>query len=179
MFFFSLGFIIFVLLGKMESPLRQVVVLRHGRTHYVFGNQKFASPESAPDDLIEEALDTVKESGRAIGKKFIRRILSSPTARCLHTARVARESAGLSSLPIEIEDELREIDGYNRQKFLKCVREAHGDDKKLSDLELSQIFVSDDLHNQRGDKFTKESTDFLVSAFMGFFFFHVEIVGCS
>ncbi len=157
--------LVWILLFGMEQQqaLRKVVIMRHGRTNYLHGNKKFTSSENSPDDLIIDSLDTVKETGRAISLTGpIRRILSSPTARCLHTARVMREAAGLNALPIEIEEELREIDNYNRIKFLRAVNEIHGDHKKLSDLELSEIFVKDDLHKKFDGTLSKETREFLV-----------------
>jgi broad specificity phosphatase PhoE len=133
----------------MRAPGRTVIVVRHGRTGYTQGNRKFASVAEAPDDLLEVGLPTLVETGQAIAKFRPRRILSSPTARTLHTSRVVREAAGLGEMPVQLEEELREIDNYNRGRFLAAVENMRGQAlKDISDAELSQIFVSDELHDR-------------------------------
>ncbi len=135
--------------GAPHGPSRTVVVVRHGRTGYTHGNRKFASVAEAPDDLLEVGLPTLVETGQAIARFKPRRILSSPTARTLHTSRVVREAAGLRAMPIELDDELSEIDNYNRGHFLAAVENLRGRPlKDISNADLSQIFVTDELHDR-------------------------------
>ena len=134
------------------APSRTVIVVRHGRTGYLYGNRKFASAAEAPNDLLEVGLPTLLETGRAISKHKPRRLLSSPTARTLHTSRVVREAAGLPEMPIQLEEELREIDNYNRGRCLAALENLRGRPlKDMSDAELSQVFVSDELHDRVGE----------------------------
>jgi broad specificity phosphatase PhoE len=135
--------------GAAQAPSRTVIVVRHGRTGYTQGNRKFASVAEAPDDLLEVGLPTLVETGQAIAKYKPRRIRSSSTARTLHTSRVVREAAKLGDMPIQLDDGLREIDNYNRGRFLAAVENLRGRPlTDMSDAELSQIFVSDELHDR-------------------------------
>ncbi len=148
--------------SAVVAPPRTVVVVRHGRTGYVQGNRKFASVAEAPDDLLEVGLPTVAASAVGVARFRPRRILSSPTARTIHTSRVLKEAGHLEA-DIGLEEELREIDNYNRARFLKAVEDMRGRSlKDMTDAELSHIFVSDELH-KRVAQLTPENAAFVNS----------------
>ena len=102
-------------------------------------------------DLTDRGIERLKLTAAEIAKKYeISTVLSSPTARTLHTARIIMHAFNEHEHDIQfkIENGLREIENYNRSVFERAVIEAFGYDKNREEYRLSEIFFNDIMYDE-------------------------------
>lgn len=116
----------------MQSGGRVVVVVRHGETRYLDGNKVGASLSSA-FDLTDRGIENVQQTARALSELGVsmRKFVSSPMSRTLHTTRVLMQTLGheideTKETQFVVEEALREVRGWDLQSFLRCLTEITG-----------------------------------------------------
>ncbi len=83
-----------------------MILLRHGESHFnvVFSKTR-VDPGIVDPGLTDEGIRQAEAAAAALAGRGLRRIMTSPYTRTLHTAEIAAEVLGL---PVEVEPLVRE-----------------------------------------------------------------------
>jgi broad specificity phosphatase PhoE len=152
-----------------------IVIVRHGQTDYLMGNKEFS--DWTIEDLSRAGEARVSETGALISELLANgypiRVVSSPMARALHTARLIVDQLLLhrnansgstqdtiGAIDKRIDRQLRELDNFNILSFRKACNEAFG--HTMTEDETQTVLFNDDLL-QHVTKLTGDSISFLDS----------------